>query len=481
MQLATKESGGELEATGLQRLPRNLDQIKNYRRTGHTKDGNVLYSVMLQCKSFEGSADAFVRDVKAAPDPQCVLFFDWQLQDLVRFLTNDKLFGIFTADTTYSLGEFYVTPTTYKHLMLVDVTIHIDKHPTMASPMLVHQRKNFSSFNYFANTLVGFNKQLQHIKVFGTDGDQALIEAFSHNFSKPKQLRCFIHLKQNIAGKLKDTGMPPSVCQDFLSDIFGKKSSVVIEEGLVDSSSIAEFDGRLQNCKEVWLNREKLHGRLNQTSSSFFDQFSLNYADIFCHTTLKSLRRDVGLGDPPDIFTTNASESLNAALKKKLNYKEMEWPQFNEAVKELISAQRDDVIRALSGRVKYRIVNEYSNFLVTPQNWIKMTTDQRKVLVQKFDSAKLKVTTFSVSSSEPDLPCCSYSYKKSDSSAPTLDSLSQKLSISVENCNILTIPQLRCGIKRKSILNPPMVYCQLRVMIKSPKWWLRVQVLLLIL
>ena len=28
MQLATKESGGELEATGLQRLPRNLDQIK---------------------------------------------------------------------------------------------------------------------------------------------------------------------------------------------------------------------------------------------------------------------------------------------------------------------------------------------------------------------------------------------------------------------------------------------------------------------
>ena len=174
--------------------------------------------------------------------------------------------------------------------MLVDVTTH--KHPTMAGPMLVHKRKNFSSFNYFANTLVGFNKQLQHITVFGTDGDQALIEAFSHNFSKAKQLRCFIHLKQNVAGKLKDTGMPPSVCQDFLSDIF---ASVVIEEGLVDSSSIAEFDGHLQNCKEVWLNREKFHGRLNQTLSSFFDQFSLNNADIFRHTTLKSLRRDVGL------------------------------------------------------------------------------------------------------------------------------------------------------------------------------------------
>ena len=45
--------------------------------------------------------------------------------------------------------------------------------------------------------------------------------------------------------------MPPSACQDFLSDIFGKKSSVAIEEGLVDSSSVAEFDDHLQNCKEA--------------------------------------------------------------------------------------------------------------------------------------------------------------------------------------------------------------------------------------
>ena len=88
------------------------------------------------------------------------MFFNWELQDLVRFLTNDKVCGIFTTDTTYNLGEFYVTSTTYKHL---DVTTQ--KHPTMAGPILVYQRKNFSSLNYVANTLVCFNKQLQHIKV----------------------------------------------------------------------------------------------------------------------------------------------------------------------------------------------------------------------------------------------------------------------------------------------------------------------------
>ena len=79
-----------MEATGMQQLPRNIQQIKNYRRSGNSKDQNVLYSVMLQCKLTDGTSDAFVRDVKAAPDPQCIMAFDWQINDLVRFLTDEK-------------------------------------------------------------------------------------------------------------------------------------------------------------------------------------------------------------------------------------------------------------------------------------------------------------------------------------------------------------------------------------------------------
>ena len=54
---------------------------------------------------------------------------------------------------------------------------------------------------------------------------------------------------------------------------------------------------------------------------SFFDYFNQYHASNVRHTMLKDVRIAVGLGYPPDIFTTNASESLNAALKKKVNYK----------------------------------------------------------------------------------------------------------------------------------------------------------------
>ena len=243
---ATQECGGELEAKGMSHLPRNVQQIKNYRRSGHSKDSNVLYSVMLQCKLAEGTSEAFVRDVKAAPEPQSVLFFDWQLRDLVRFLTNENLFSIFTADTTYSLGQFYVTPTAYRHLMLIDISSN--KHPVMAGPILVHQRKNFGSFNYFASTLICYEKKLKSVQAFGTDGDPALIEAFSHNFPHAKQLRCFIHMKKNMESKLKENGLPPSVSHEFISDIFGKHVGGIHEEGLVDSTDSSNFDCRLENC-----------------------------------------------------------------------------------------------------------------------------------------------------------------------------------------------------------------------------------------
>ena len=271
------------------------------------------------------------------------MMFNFQLQNLVRFLTDSRKFSIFTADTTYNVGNFYVTPTTYKHLMLVDTTSK--KHPTMIGPILVHQRKNFAAFNYFASTLICFNKKLQEIQAFG---DGALVEAFTHNFPFAIQLRCFLHVKRNIISKLKDRGISSSVSEEFISDMFGRRIGDRYEEGLVDSTSVADFHTRLQNCKEIWNARELNCQHPGQ--SSFFEYFVDNYSKMFENTMLKNICSDIGLGFPPDIFTTNSSESLNAAIKRRLNYKESEWPEFNEAMKQLVLAQRDEVIRALSGR-----------------------------------------------------------------------------------------------------------------------------------
>ena len=89
------------------------------------------------------------------------------------------------------------------HLMLEG--IYHRQASCFVRPVLVHQRKNFSAFNYSASTLIS---QLRNVCAFGSDGDPALIDAFAHNFPCAKQLRCFFHLKRNATEKLKEIGIP---------------------------------------------------------------------------------------------------------------------------------------------------------------------------------------------------------------------------------------------------------------------------------
>lgn len=375
-----------MQARGMCSLPRNRQQIANLRREHHTSDSNVLYSVMVSCKLAQGTQEAFVRDVKAAPDPQSILFYDWQIADMERLLTHEAQFGILTVDPTYNLGKFYVTPVTYPHLMLEDVTSK--QHPLILGPVLVHQRMEFATFNYFISSLIGFSKKLRNVRAFGTDGQEALIEALSHGFPAAVQLRCFIHFKRNITEKLTEYGVSGAVADEFLADIFGKKSGSIYFEGLVDSTSEEDFNHRLKKCKEVWDAREM--AKTKTKIPKFYDYFSRYKAKAVCFTMRKDLRIKAGLGSPPKMFTTNASESINAVLKQKVNFKESEWPEFNDKVKMLVKQQREEVIRALSGRGQYRLSPNYSHFAVSVSEWTKMRPEQRRNIIAKFDNATLK-------------------------------------------------------------------------------------------
>ena len=76
----------------------------------------------------------------------------------------------------------------------------------------------------------------------------------------------------------------------------------------------------------------------------------------------KDLKESAGLGSPPSIFTTNASESLNAAIKRK------EWLEFNEQMKQYVESQQEVVIRALSGCRQFWLCSEVAHYGVPTQS-----------------------------------------------------------------------------------------------------------------
>ena len=194
-------SGGLTMATSAGALPRGRQQAADLRRRcdegllKSAKSRDPLFSVMLMCKESEGQVGpgSFVRAVNGAPEPMAVLAFDWSLNDLERFCIGENS-TIISFDPAFSLGDFDVTVTTYRHPQLVN---KFGNHPVMMGPLFIHECKKFETYHFFASTLVGLKPSLVNIGVFGTDGEKALSDALHSVFTKAIHFRCFLHLRGN--------------------------------------------------------------------------------------------------------------------------------------------------------------------------------------------------------------------------------------------------------------------------------------------
>ena len=154
-----------------------------------------------------------------------------------------------------------------------------------------------------------------------------------------------------------------------------------------------QFHLRVSNLVYKTVKRFGMSEKCQYAPSSdpqFYNYFSWYKAKQVCHTMCRDLREAVGLGSPPAAFTTNASESINAMLKRKVDYKEREWPAFNENVYHLAKQQREEVIRSLSNGGQYRLLPQYSHFAVATTTWVRMRPKQRCDVIRRFDKATLK-------------------------------------------------------------------------------------------
>ena len=80
-----------------------------------------------------------------------------------------------------------------------------------------------------------------------------------------------MHFKKNVHEKLRSLGLPTSVSEQFLADIFGQHQGPCYQEGLVDCGSEREFDDKLESLKEIL---EKFHMHL-QVVQGFMTTFAV--------------------------------------------------------------------------------------------------------------------------------------------------------------------------------------------------------------
>ena len=101
---------------------------------------------------------------------------------------------------------------------------------------MIHYRKTFTTYMFFASCMIGLNKNLQSLCVFGTDGEKPLIDAFHHEFKSAVHLTCFNHARRNIKDKLREMMIKEEIQTDFERHFWMQNGINFV--GLVDSSSV---------------------------------------------------------------------------------------------------------------------------------------------------------------------------------------------------------------------------------------------------
>ena len=285
---------------------------------------------------------AFVRKVDNSSDPCVVLASNQQLLDVERFCTNPAKVSVLGVDATFNFGRFYLTLTTYRHLLL---RTKENCHPVRIGPTLLHYRKEAGSYYELASTMVKPHAPSQNVLVYGTDGEKALSEGFGRPLPFALHLMCDIHMRDNIDSKLSHLGIRAPVSEEYRVDIFGKNINSIRIPGLIDASNPAEFDAKMVSLSEEWKRRHPQGGRL----LTYFNKYK---AEQIKKTMTAEVRSMAGLSFPPSVYDQNANECMNSVLQREKDNtgkKRLSLPQCARLIRTTVARHRTEEQLALIG------------------------------------------------------------------------------------------------------------------------------------
>ena len=327
-----------------------------------------LYDLTLKSKEEEETGKVYIRRLQVAPSPACVLASDRQVQDVKRFCANTtENFSVLSIDITFNIGDFYVTPTTYRHLLLDDR--RTENPPLLLGPTLIHTRKDSDTFSYFGATLTGLENGTRNIRFIGSDREDAVEKGMSPYLPVATWLACKRHVVEDCKRKLRSLGISSEYLTAFLRDIFGSDANH--EKGLIDSEGCMDFDAKLESLEKVWNSREKTSRgtALSDSSKAVFHKYFVAHVaeDMKKKKMISPVRKRAGLGEA--FFYNNAAESKHQRIKARKGQmygeRKLAWTEVVDLLKSISEEEERNCERAVD-EGPFKIRQQYSSKLHVP-------------------------------------------------------------------------------------------------------------------
>ncbi len=382
------EQGGITQFRNAACHPRNVRQITNIKAGTRKQQPNdqMLELIQMQKEGARDADKAFVRKVETSSDPCIILATDHQLNGVVRFCSNPAKFSILG---TFNFGKYYVTVTTYRHLLL---RTKEGSHPVRIGPVMIHNKKEGSSYHELSATMIKLKAEIRKTLVYGTDGEKALWDGFGWTIANAQHLLCDLHMKDNISAKLKELGIRGATAETFMIDIFGKTTGDERISGLIDEASSPALDRAMEKLKAKWI-------PLHSQGQKFVAYFIKHKLELIRKTMTADIRALSGLLSalwPPAVYDQNPNECMNSVLKREkeaTGKKQLSTPEFARLLERVIKRQRNEEELALIGiGDQLHLDSEYKSYGIEETVLYRKSREQQNAFLKRFHHAGINVS-----------------------------------------------------------------------------------------
>ncbi|CAF4078028.1 unnamed protein product [Rotaria sordida] len=357
--------------------PRNASQC-NYRRQIFLNNQKITHDELINVILLSYELNEFYKLLQLQPEILIVLMHDQMKNQILNLLRITKQIIPLYYDTTFSLGEIYVSILGFRNVMF-------SERPILPLAILMHDRKLQSGHERFVQILNNELPNLHKNCILITDGEDALKNAFRKYYPTMLQLRCWNHAMNDIKSAAKKYFFVEQQ-QNVVAATDAQLNKKEIIDHVIDTiktllraSSYNEFRVQYENISLHW-------------SKRFVEYFEKNTLPIINELGGWSSRM-FQLFDEVSGITNNPIESLNAVFKRWLSWKELSLDALVQMFFFVMGFYVNEVRRGLCSYGGYHLEAAYNDAKTDAAHLTLVSGFSPDEVVAKIKSAMLKQPT----------------------------------------------------------------------------------------
>ena len=215
--------------------PRNIQQLRNLRFK-HLNQTRISQDALYNLHEIAYDIPGFIWKINTFPDLVCVCGLQEIVNELDRVLVLDTSSQLLSYDTTFKLGDFYVSPLIFRHTLFKET-------PCIPAMFLIHERKFAETHQEMFRECAKRIPSLRKVNCpLVTDKESAIVNAINSELPAVAVLHCWNHIFRDIRLWCRKHGAPAADISVYSEDIFQ----------LFHSQTKAEYEKKLRERQHTW-------------------------------------------------------------------------------------------------------------------------------------------------------------------------------------------------------------------------------------